>query len=443
MTAVLSKIVRTYRNAYSGLPREVWLISSALFINRLGTMVLPFLMLYLTRELGFAEGAAGRLLSLYGCGAIVGTYLGGKLTDRVGAIRLQVFLLLGSVPLFLVIPFCQTWFSVGFSLFCLSVVSEGVRPANSTAVAQLAPADLQTRAFALQRMALNLGFSVGPVIGGLLTMVSFAWLFVVDASTTFLCAVALICFFGVGRSKKTNVKIDDGKKVGSGKREQLELSGKMTKAVSPWRDSKFLLFLSLLLFASVAFFQFQSTYPLYLQDHYGLSNLGIGFVFAANTALIILAEMILVEYVKRWRLLVLIGWGCFFSCFGFGVLPFGETFLFAIFAMMIVTLGEMLSMPLSSGWVAQRSRNAQQGAYMGLYSTTYSIAFLIAPAIGGAIYETNSFHFAGYVWGGPEVVWYLSLLVGLLVLIGFYRLDRFDRRQPAIRSGDVGRLKDA
>ena len=409
MTAVLSRIIRTYRNAYSGLPREVWWISFALLINRFGTMVLPFLMLYLTRELGFAEGSAGRLLSLYGCGAILGTYLGGKLTDRVGAIRLQVLLLLGSVPLFLVIPFCQTWLSVGISLFCLSVVSEGVRPANSTAIAQMAPAGLQTRAFALQRMALNLGFSFGPVIGGLLTMISFFWLFVVDAATTCLCAVALIWFFGRSRTGHVAGRSVDGE-AGDADLEKQPGSAQEEPATvgSPWHDFRFLSFLALLLFASIAFFQFQSTYPLYLQDHYGLSNLGIGFVFAANTALIILAEMILVEYVKRWRLLVIIGWGCFFSCLGFGILPFGETFLFAIFSMMIVTLGEMLSMPLSSGWVAQRSRRGHQGSYMGLYSTTYSVAFLMAPAIGGAIYETEAFRIGSYEWGGPEVVWYLS-----------------------------------
>ncbi len=96
--------------------------------------------------------------------------------------------------------------------------------------------------------------------------------------------------------------------------------------------------------------------------------------------------------------------------------------------MLILTVGEMLSMPLSSGWVAQRSRKGRQGWYMGLYSMNYSVAFLIAPALGGMIYETQSIRLFYRDWGGPEVVWYISLIVGVLVLIGFYRLDKAGRR---------------
>ena len=426
---MLSRILRTYRAAYGGLPRDIWLISFALFVNRFGTMVLPFLMLYLTRELEFGEGSAGRLLSIYGLGAILGTYLGGKLTDRVGAIRLQIYLLLGSVPVFLVLPFCQTWTSVGIGLFVLSIFSEGVRPANSTAVAQMAPLELQTRAFALQRMALNLGFSFGPVIGGLLTTISFFWLFVADAATTFLCAGALIWFFGFNRNSSA-ARENGGLAAGQSSLSEQEADREEAPASvdSPWRDYRFLSFLGLLLVGSIVFFQFQSTYPLYLQDHYGLTNLGIGLVFSVNTLVIILAEMVLVEYVKRWRRLVIIGWGCFFSCLGFGILPFGQTVLFCVFSMLILTVGEMLSMPLASGWVAQRSRKGRQGWYMGLYSMNYSIAFLIAPALGGVIYETQSIRLLYRNWGGPELVWYISLIVGVLVLIGFYRLDKAGRR---------------
>ena len=433
--SVISKILQTYRTAYAGLPREVWLISAALLINRFGTMVLPFLMLYLTRELEFGETSAGSLLSVYGFGAIIGTYFGGRLTDRVGAIRLQILLLFGSVPMFLALPFCSSWTSIAACLFALSVFSEGVRPANSTAVAQMAPEGLQTRAFALQRMALNLGFSFGPVIGGLLTTISFFWLFVVDAGTTFLCAVALILFFGFGRNLPTFTPLEEEavSSIAPVSKGIVEPTEEASPFDSPWRDRRYLSFLGLLLIGSIIFFQFQSTYPLYLQDHYGLSELGIGLIFSVNTLVIILFEMVLVEYVRRWRLLVLVGWGCFFSCLGFGILPYGDTVLFCVFSMLLLSLGEMLSMPLSSGWVAQRSRNSDQGWYMGLYSMNYSVAFLIAPALGGAIYEIDSFQLFSIDWSGPELIWNTSILVGILVLLGFCWLDRLGRQRVGSR----------
>ena len=425
---MFTKVLQTYRSAYGGLPREVWMISMALFINRFGTMVLPFLMLYLTRELDLGEASAGGLLSVYGFGAIVGTYCGGKLTDQFGAIRLQIVLLLCSVPMFLVLPFCTTWEAIASCLFLLSIFSEGVRPANSTAVAQLAPYELQTRAFALQRMALNLGFSFGPVIGGLLTTISFFWLFVADAVTTGLCAVALLWFFGFKRDLRgawnKEKTTDEFESNGAAASEKFETSAVYS---TPWRDYRFLSFLGLLLVGSIVFFQFQSTYPLYLRDHYGLTNVGIGCVFAVNTLVIIAFEMVLVEYVKRWPLLLTIGWGCFFSCLGFGILPFGTTAIFCIVSMMVLTLGEMLSMPLSSGWVARRSRGGPQGGYMGLYSMNYSIAFMIAPALGGLIYETESIGWSGWRCRGPEFVWYIGMLVGIGVLIGFYVLENVGR----------------
>ncbi len=250
-------------------------------------MVLPFFTLYLTRELGYGEAAAGRMLGIYGLGSIVGAYAGGRLAGRWGAVRLQIVFLTLAAPICLAVPLFHSASGIAIAMFLLSFFAEGVRPAIATAIAQFSAPPLQVRAFGLHRMALNLGISFGPAIGGVLATVGFVWLFVVDAATTFLCAVALWAFFGFQRYAKT--------------RSAAEPQIRDTEpTVSPWKDREYVVFLSLVLLASIVFFQFHATYPLFLRDHYGFSKPAIGALYAVNTSVIVALEMLLLDQVRQW-----------------------------------------------------------------------------------------------------------------------------------------------
>ncbi len=436
---VVRRTIAAYRVAYGGLPREVWMLSFGLFINRFGTMVLPFLAIYLTRQMHFTAGQAGQLLSVYGIGAVIGAFLSGHLTDRVGATRLQIFLLAASAPMFLVIPVCRTFGQLAIAMLCLSILSEGVRPANAAAIAQFTPRVDQTRAYGLQRMALNLGVSFGPAIGGFLTQVDFVWLFIGDALTTFACAVTLFAFFGLQRYPDANADTTaarDAEESATGPGDCQRETGRsgsnddaseLGRPRGPLRDYPFLAFLALMLGCSVVFFQVQSTYPLYLTDFYGFDEIGIGLIFGINTIMIVIFEMLLVQAIRGWSLLRAIGWGCFLTCVGFGILPFGSSVWFCVLSMIILTLGEMLSAPLASGWIAARSSNGMQGRYMGLYTMMYSFAFVIAPAIGGWLYEQDAVSVLGIRTAGPHLIWFASLALGVVILTGYYLLDHYER----------------
>ncbi len=411
---MIRSIVQAYRTAYYGLPREIWIISGALFVNRFGTMVLPFLSLYLVESLGYSAFSAGAMVSVYGIGSVFGTYMGGRLVARVGAIRLQVILLLLAVPMYLLIPRLSDWVSIAVGLYFLSLFCEGVRPANATAIAQFSPPELQTRSFALQRMALNLGVSFGPAIGGMLATVSFAWLFWVDAGTTLLCAVCLSTLLrrsrhirSTAKQLATELEIENDR----AETDAESSKGDEQQLVGPASDPMYICFLALILLTSLVFFQFHATYPIYLRDVYGMTKPQIGRLYAVNTIIIVIFEMVLVERIRNWSMIRVIGWGNALSCLGFGLLPFGTTATMAILSMLVLTLGEMLSMPIASGWIAQRSAGKDQGRYMGWYSTTYSIAFVIAPLLGMAAYDTDR-----------HLCWYVSAVIGVVVLAGSYVL---------------------
>lgn len=408
--------LRRYQSAYSGLPREVWMLAFALFVNRSGTMVLPFLTLYLTSELGLTEASAGRMLSVYGAGAILGAYLSGRLIALFGPIRVQLLCLSLCVPAFLAIPLWSDWRGVAASVFLLSLVAEAVRPANAAAITLLTTIENRTRAFALQRLAANLGFSFGPAVGGYLATIDFKLLFVVDALTTLGAAVAIFrCFWGT----RLATPVPDAHKA--------------TTKASPLRDIPYLTFLALTLLNSLVFFQFLSTYPLYLRDHYALTKPEIGLMFAVNTTLIVLCEMVIVDSARDWPLLRTVAWGSFLSSIGFGILPCGTSLSYCVLSMLVITAGEMLSMPFANGFVANRSPKGGEGAYMAAYMMVLSLSWVIGPMIGATIYGVN-----------PDAVWHCALVVALLVLAGFHALaarlesTKSHEVEPLTKPADTG-----
>jgi MFS family permease len=391
-------VLRRYRAAYAGLPREAWLLAVVLFVNRAGTMVIPFLTLYLTSERGMNEAAAGRMISVYGVGSIIGAYFSGRLCEAFGAVRLQTVCMLLSAPCYLLIGAWETWPAIAASLFLLSLVNEAVRPANATAVTKLTTRENRARAFALQRLALNLGFSIGPAIGGVLATVDFRLLFVVDGATTLLAGAVLLYFFRMRRVESQSGESDgddDGPRV------------------SPLGDRVFVAFLVLSLMTGIVFMQFGSTYPLYLRDHFGLTKPLIGLMFAVNTTIIVAVEMLLMDAIGAWPLLRTIGWGSCLACLGFGILPFGDSVAYAVLAMIVVTIGEMLSFPLSAAFVSTRGRRGSESLYLGWYLTVHSAALVLAPAIGGALYQANH-----------DFVWFAGLGFALLIPAGYELLAR-------------------
>ncbi len=396
----MNAIIQAYREAYGGLSKEVWVLSIALFVNRCGSMVLAFLTLYLTSQLGFSITQAGAIFSVFGLGSVAGSYLGGKLVKPVGAVRVQVVGLLLAGPLFCMIPGFTTWTGVALGIFILSVCSESVRPASNVSVSQFAPIELQSRAYGLQRMAVNLGMSVGPVAGGILAEFNFHWLFYVDGVTTVLAGLFLLSQFGFRRYAKNSEAAEKQRRA-----EQSE------SRESPLYDRQFICFLGLLLMTSFVFFQFHATYPKYLQEHYGLSKPQIGLVYGVNTVIIVVFEMLLLNFARDFSLLRTIGWGCLLSCLGFGILPASDATWFVVLSMVVITVGEMLTFPLATTFVAQRAQGRDSGMYMGWYAMTYSISAVIAPLAGSLAYDVH-----------PDLFWYLSVGIGVAVLAGFYRL---------------------
>ena len=129
-------LVSLYKKAYSGLSRNSWYLSLVMLINRSGTMVIPFMTIYTTQNLGFSIQQAGIVMALFGAGSILGAYLGGRITDKYGFYVVQVFSLLAAGCFFIVLGYLRTFSQLCIGTVLLSIFSESFRPANSAAICE-------------------------------------------------------------------------------------------------------------------------------------------------------------------------------------------------------------------------------------------------------------------------------------------------------------------
>jgi predicted MFS family arabinose efflux permease len=382
----------TYREAFSGLPGSVWLIAAVGFVNRTGTMVLPFLALYLADEKGFTVAQAGGVLSLYGVGAVAGAWSGGWLTDHIGARKVMAWSLVLTGAGFLLLGSLDSHVAIALAVLALSIVAESFRPATASALTETSPPGSRARALALGRLAVNLGMTFGPAIGGFLAVRDYRWLFMVDGGTCFLAAALLIWSFRRRRAVAAAATDISSSEI----------------IRSPWRDAPFLMVaLSVTLFAIVVF-QLFGTYPLYLHSIGGLSEAGIGILFSINTLGIVAFQMPLLHSFRAHAPLKVAGRGAFIFCLGLALMPLGSGYAFFIFTVLVWTAGELFSLPFIEGFIAERADERSRGRYMGMFTLSFSLAFIVAPLIGTWVYSNV----------GPEFVWYGCGLVGLALWAG-------------------------
>ena len=400
-----------YVRAYRGLPRRAWILFAVNLVNSSGSMVIFFLALYLTRKVGLTTAHAGQALSLYGVGSLAGAFAGGWLTDRIGSITVQKVSLAVCGVTLIVLGQVRTMAGILPLLFGLALFAGTLYPANATSMAKICPAELQVKGFALNRLANNLGATIGPAVGGVLALRDYRLLFWADGLTS-LAAAAVFAVLWRGASADRETEGRASECAGSAGVKVATAVAAPTRSRSPWRDVPFLLLMLIWLVWSSVFVQLLTTFPLYMRNVYGLAENRIGQLFAVNTIMIVTLEMILMERIRKHSQARAINISIVLLGIGFGMMPLGRGFVFGAITVAIWTFGEMLSMPLVTALIAGRADDSNRGQYMGLLSLSFSLAFIIAPAGGTAIYE----HL------GPDAVWYVCCGLCFLLAAAFSAL---------------------
>lgn len=387
----MKKLVKRYINTFGGLSREVWWLSLITLINRAGTMVIPFLSLYLTKSLSFTLENVGWIMSCFGLGSVVGAWLGGKLTDKIGFYKVMVGSLLFTGVFFIALQYVSTLAGFCVGIFLVMLVADTFRPAIFVALSAYSKPENKTRSITLIRLAINLGFSAGPAVGGLIiTYLSYGGLFWVDGITCLLAAVLLI---QVLHPKKAKV-VDESK---------------AADPISIYKDRPFWVFFIAMFLFGLVFLQYFSTMPLYYKDVYFLTELEIGLLLGMNGFLIFVLEMPLIKWLEqtKYSSVFLMLAGLILTGFSFVVLNLSFWTGILVIGMLFMTIGEMIAFPFSNAYVIERAKKGKQGEYMAWYSIAFSAAHIFGHNSGMQLISKF----------GYQNTWHIVTLLSLLGIV--------------------------
>lgn len=396
---MITQAVSLYKNAYRGLSPSTWWLSLVMLINRSGTMVVPFMTIYLTQHLGVSISRAGLVMSLFGLGAIAGALIGGRLTDKIGSYYIQLFTLIGGGIMFIVLGQMASYPSICVCTFFLAMVNEAFRPANSVAIAHYSSEENRTRSYSLNRLAINLGWGFGGGLGGFIASYDYTLLFWVDGLTNICAAILLYIVLSPAKNAATAVTAPP-----PGIRKN-----------SAYRDRVYLTFIIMAFVFAMCFFQLFTTIPVFFKEQFHLRVFVIGLIMTLNGLLIAFFEMVLIFKLEGTRPpLRYISAGVFLTGVSFTLLtlPFFNYALLAIISMLVVTAGEMLAMPFMNAYWIGRTASNNRGQYAALYTVSWAMAQAAGPLIGSLVAEK---------WG-YNVLWILIGVICALLAFVYRKL---------------------
>jgi predicted MFS family arabinose efflux permease len=391
---MIKALSQSYIGAFKGLSREIWLLTAITFINRAGTMVVPFLSKYLKEDLDFSYSQVGWVMVFFGIGSFLGSWLGGKLADKIGFYKVMIFSLIANGVLFIALQYVKT-----FELFCIAIlviitIADMFRPAMFVSLKAYSQTHNRTRSLTLVRLAVNLGFSIGPALAGLIIVgIGYGGLFWIDGAT---CIIAALLFMWWVKDKHA-----------------LHDAANPDEPVAPLAPKKFdtpyFVFLGIIIAMGMMFFQLFSTMPLYHKEVHKLTELDTGLLLSLNGLLIFLLEMPMVNYIERqnYNHIKLIMLSLLMFSASLLVLLITPWAGWLVVSIIIITFAEMFSFPFGNAFAMSRAPKGQEGKYMAYYSMAFSVAHILGAKAGMEIVGVSSY----------DMNWFV---MGLLGLVAFF-----------------------
>lgn len=400
-------VLATFRRT----PPAVKAILAGVFVGRLAGFLVIFMVVFLT-DRGFTTGQAGFALGVYGAGAVVGSFVGGWATDRLSARAATAISMLGTPVLIISILYLKTFPLIVLAVFLVGTVGQLYRPAAQYLITELTPPSQLVMVTAMQRLALNLGTTVTPLIGTALLSVSYSLLFWAEAAAS--VAYGLIALVALPP-----------------KRKPVETPGE--SAVAPPRagyravlsDWRYLFFLAAVFFITVVYAQYTASLPLAIVDS-GLSLWWYSAVVSLNAFIVATCEVLATRWVQTWpmRVTALSGFGL--VAIGYTVYAIGLAPALLILGTIIWTASEITGAPTTFAYPGMVAPVHLRGRYIGAMQTVFGLANAVGPVLGLAVWAAAGN--AVFAWAAA-----VAALSTLCALIGM----RLPGAKPAVVSQPV------
>jgi MFS family permease len=389
------------RSAYNEFPSKFWILVGASFIDGVGsTMIFPFFALYITHKFGVGMTQAGVLLGIFSTAGFFGSILGGALTDRIGRKALLLFGLIFSAASSVSMGLVNV-FAVFFPLVVVvGLLSDVAWPAQSAMIADMLDEDQRAEGFGILRVARNVSWMVGPTIAGLVAAQSYLLLFILDAISSTITAAIIFRLIPETMPERSPEARGES------------LSRTFQGYLKGLTDGSFASFLLISIIMNLVYVQLYSTFSVYLRDVHGISTQGYGFLMSMNATLVVLTQFSITRWVKRRPEMIMLALGSAFYLLGFTSFGFVTTYPQFAVGMLLVTVGEMIVMPVGQALVARLAPADMRGRYMATFAMAWTIPSAIGPWAAGVILDNFN----------PNLVWYLSGVFSAVAIAGFLML---------------------
>lgn len=412
-------MLSSLKNIYKEYPSKFWVLICVYFIDRVGgALIYPFLSLYITSKFGVGMTQVGVMLAIHSVSAFIGNLLGGALADRFGRKSMLIIGLISSASVSLSMGLVQDWKIFYLLVSLTGFLSHIGDPAASAMMADILPVEKRTDGYGVLRVAVNLAVTIGPAIGGLMAGVSYLLLFVMDCVVSGIAA--LIVFLSLPETKP---EIPEG-----------ELQASTLQTIKGYgivfKDRLLLVIITLTMFTAIVYLQINSSLSVYLRDLHGISAQQFGYILSLNAIMVVVMQFSITKQVKKFQPLWMMALGNVLYASGFTMYGFVSGYPAFLFAMVIVTMGEMVIAPVIQTVVAFIAPHDMRGRYMAAFQIGRQSAAAIGPLVAGVILD----HY------NPHWLWYGGGMICVTVAAGYLVLNKRAGEQFNARTKLEGKI---
>ena len=403
----MNRLLQIYRE----YPRTFWMMIAVNFVDRLGASLLfPFFALYITKKFDVGMTQVGGLFAIFFISSFIGAFPGGALTDRFGRKGIIIFSLIATSFSTLLMGFVNEFQFFLLVAFISGIFTDVGGPAYEAVFMDVLPQEKRTSGFGIRRVAFNLAIVIGPVIGGFIATRSYLALFIIDAIVSAI--VALMVFLMIPETKPTSPEGNEQESTAQSFKGYLQVL----------RDGKFMVFTFVCLLVWLVYMNMNTTLGVFLRDQHGLPESGYGWIISINAAMVVLFQFSISRQTEKNPPMLMMAVGSFFVAVGLFLYGFISTFLLFVVAMAILTLGEIVTIPIAQAFVASFAPEEMRGRYSFVYGNSWGISFAVGPYLAGLVLDNYD----------PNLLWYACGIIGMIAVLGFLTLHRALQTKPIL-----------
>lgn len=375
-------------NDVKAMPRPVWLLLLGTLVNRFGSFVIAFLVLYLTKA-GYTAAQAGVAISAYGVGGLGAAAVGGYLTDRIGRRRTIAMSMFSSAIVMVSLTTTTEHVAIVVLAALAGFTSELYRPASAAYLTDLTEPGQRVTVWALYRLAINFGSAAGPAVGGFVAEYSFKYLFYGDAITSVIFGVMALTIL----TSTVHLRLPHTDATKRGTRREL------------FEDKGLLLFVVAVGLVAMIYMQGYSTFAVQVSA-FGFPSKVYGLLIGLNGFLVMLMELPITAITRRFPARPVMALGALLVGAGFGLVRAGDSLPLLVTVVVVFTFGEMIQSPVGGAFISNRAPAHLRGRYMGAFGVAFSIGLILGPGLGTWVFQHN-----------PKLLWTSCFIVGAISAI--------------------------